>query len=138
MTDEQKKILVWLGNGDTGSSSKALALTALGAMPKNPSYPSDGQDLGRCRRLIEFAPEAAKGLPILARDGGEVWKRLVEKWDVLVAAGKRDEARYARNEKKQYECYDMMKSIIHPIENASGSVVRLAGGASIHFGRRSP
>lgn len=117
-----REIVKWLGGRDTGESSKAIALSALGEMPKNPSYPHDDSDFGRCHRLLEAAPDAHKGLEVLAQDGGDVWAALVPRWLEITNAFLSDGG-----------CYELLKSIIHPIEDASGRVIRIGKGASIHF-----
>ena len=80
------KILEWLGGHDVGSSSKTIALTALGEMPKQPSYPHDSDDFGRCFRLLILCPDAKIGLERLGKDGGDVWKALVARWTEIEAA----------------------------------------------------
>lgn len=117
-------ILKWLGGNDTGASSEAVALTALGEMPENPSYPSDASDFGRCHRLIVAAPEARKAIDHLGVHGGKVWKALAKRWDEIDAA-------YVAGS----GCYELMKSIIHPIEDASGNVIRMGNGASMILGK---
>lgn len=138
MEDGRQKILEWLGGNDTGQSSKAIALTALGAMPKSPSYPSDGNDFGRCYRLLKSCPDATRGLTRLASDGGTIWKLLIARWSEIEAAYLHDEKLIAAGDRngKKFKCYDLMKSIIHPIEDASGTVVRVGDRMSIHFGKR--
>lgn len=121
--DDLLAVVEWLGGNDTGMSSKAVALTALGRMPKPPSYPRDGQDLGRIVRLLDKVPSVSEALPVLAKDGGPVWAALVARWDELVRAYRDGRP-----------IYELMRSIIHPIEDAGGRVVRLSNGASVHFG----
>lgn len=126
-----KAILEWLGGNDTGSSSKTIALTALGAMPAGAAhkYPSDTNDFGRCYRLIEKAAEARDGLEALGVQGGPYWKALVENWPALEAAYLRDLM------SKGDETYELMRSILRPIEAKDSGVVRLSEGVSIRFGR---
>lgn len=119
-----KAILQWLGGNDTGASSEAVALTALGEMPKNPSYPSDASDFGRCHRLIKTAPEARKAIDYLGEHGGKIWKALAARWDEIDAAYTADSG-----------CYELMKSIIHPIEDASGNVFRMGNGIAMIIGK---
>jgi hypothetical protein len=116
-------IVKWVAGNDKGASSEAIAVSALGMVPKSPSYPHDGSDFGRCYRLLKVAPEASKGLERLAADGGKVWAALVPRWHEIEAAYLSDKG-----------CYELLCEIIHPIEDASGKVVRLKGGA-ISFGR---
>ena len=113
-------ILEWLGGDDTGSSSKAIALTALRKMPKEPSYPSDGDDFGRCYRLLQSAPEARRGLDQLEREGGPVWRALVPRWREIEAAYLHDMNLHeiGRRNVNDYRCYKLMKSIILPAEES--------------------
>ncbi len=122
-------ILKWLGGHDTGASSKALALTALGEMPARPSYPSDGGDFGRCHRLLQLAPEARVGLDRLARDGGPYWAALAARWDDLTEAYLADIATPHGD-----KTYALMKTILRPLEDADHSIVRLSPGLTMRFG----
>lgn len=124
-------IVKWLGGDDTGSSSKTIALTALGEMPPRAAhqYPSDGADFGRCYRLLQAAPEAKAGLDKLAVDGGPYWAALAARWDDIQAAYLRDLAK-----PKGEETYALMKSILRPIEDADRNIVRLGEGVSVRFG----
>jgi hypothetical protein len=122
-------ILKWLGGNDTGASSKALALAALGEMPERPSYPSDGSDFGRCHRLLQAAPEARAGLEKLEVDGGPYWAALASRWDEITTAYVDEVERGARG-----KTYELMKSILRPIEDADRSFVRLGPRVSMRFG----
>lgn len=113
-------LLKWLAGHDTGLSSKAIALTALGEMPKgfidrrHPDYPRDGDDFGRCYRLLRDCPDAKAGLDRLGIDGGPVWAALVNRWSEIESAYLHDLAVYERGSRntKDYRCYDLMRSII--------------------------
>ena len=130
-----RAIAKWLGGNDTGSSSKAIALTALGEMPERAGhqYPSDGADFGRCYRLMQAAPEARAGLDKLATDGGPYWAALAARWAEIEAAYLHDLAK-----PKGEETYALMKSILRPIEDCDRNIVRLGDGASIRFGGFKP
>lgn len=110
------KILQWLGGGDTGLSSKAIALAALGEMPRRPDYPRDGDDFGRCIRLLALCPDAKVGLERLGKDGGPQWQSLVPRWTDIELAYWQDKDLYERGirDYKQYKCYDLMRSIYAP------------------------
>jgi len=125
-------IIRWLGARDTGISSKAIALTALGEMPEGAahSHPHDGGDLGRCLRLIAAAPEAKAGLDKLAADGGPYWAALAARWDELSAAHAEDIAKPG----KPGRTYDLMRSILDPIEKEDRRVVRLGSGVTMRWG----
>ncbi len=123
------KILQWLAGHDKGASSEALALTALGEMPKHPSFPHDGDDFGRCFRLLALCPDAAFGLERLGKEGGPVWQALVPRWKEIEAAYLRDKEKFERGERdyKKYECYDLMQSIIRPADDSERVVMRGKG-----------
>ena len=121
------KILEWLGrDSGVGLSSKAIALTALGAMPKRPNYPHDGADFGLCFKLLVLCPEAASGLETLGKEGGAVWQALVPRWKEIETAWFYDMDLHERGirDYKQYKCYTLMQSIIQPIEDAEQSIIR--------------
>lgn len=114
MTKQDKQLLRWLGRDrGVGLSSKAIALTALGSMPKTPNYPHDPDDFSRCRNLIAEFPQARRGLTKLARYGGPVWKDLVARWDEIEAQFQESEAGGWNDNGK---CYHLMRSIIGPHE----------------------
>lgn len=47
--------------------------------PKAPDHPYDGDDMTRCRRLLDAAPEYVDMMPKLAKKSAN-WKALVENW----------------------------------------------------------
>ncbi|GAG26436.1 unnamed protein product, partial [marine sediment metagenome] len=56
----EKKILEWFANGETGTSSEAMAFAAAGIANKSSfgnSTPSDPSDFNRCLKLINQVPE---------------------------------------------------------------------------------
>lgn len=120
------RILQWLAGHDKGMSSEAIALTALGEMPKRPNYPHDGDDFGRCWRLLVLCPDAKLGLDRLGVAGGPVWAALIERWPEIEMAYLHDRklSEAGNRNYQEYKCYDLMQSIIRPIEDASRSVIR--------------
>jgi hypothetical protein len=129
------EILEWISVDGNGLSAKAIACAALGQVPKRPNYPHDGDDFGRCYRLLIAVPGARAGLERLGKDGGPIWVALVANWPEIEAAylhdlGLGDDWKANRG---KYKCYELMKSIIHPIEDAERSVFRMGDGVSIHL-----
>jgi hypothetical protein len=128
------EILEWLGmEHGVGMSSKAVALTALGKMPRRPSYPHDGDDFGRCVALLALCPDAKVGLDRLGKEGGSVWQALVPRWEEIEVAYRHDLDlnRDGVRDHKKYKCYTLMQSIIRPIEDAERTVIR-GKGFNIH------
>ena len=80
--DVARKIALWMSGNGVGNSSKAIASATLGAVSTRDDYPRDGDDLGRCLRLIEMVPECRAGVDMLAAVSGP-WKRLAAEWDTL-------------------------------------------------------
>lgn len=122
-------ILKWLDGNDTGVSSKAIALTALGEMPSRPGHPHDGADFGRCYRLLQAAPEARAGLDTLAAEGGPYWSALVARWHEIEAAYVAEIVGGERG-----KTYTLMRSILEPVEKADRAFVRLGPGVSMRLG----
>lgn len=115
-------ILQWLGGRDTGLSSAAIALTALGAMPKgyvgHPDHPHDAGDFGRCYRLLQACPEARVGLDRLGRDGGFAWQKLVPRWSEIEAAYLHDKRLSESGKivmKADWKCCKLIQKIILPM-----------------------
>ena len=104
-------ILRWLGGPDTGLSSKAIALAALGAPPERLDYPHDADDFGRCFRLLAACPEAKAGRDWLANNGGPVWAALIARWDDIEAAYLHD-LQLPSRAKTGWRCSPLMRSII--------------------------
>lgn len=75
------KILNWIGTGEVGASSTAMALAAVGA--KNDGrYPFDPDDFNRCLLLLEAVPEIRQNMDKVAAINA-FWSRLIEHWDEL-------------------------------------------------------
>lgn len=56
----EQRALEWFAGSDTGASSKTIANHMLGLEQEKPfgiAEPSDGDDLGRCLRLLAKIPE---------------------------------------------------------------------------------
>ena len=86
-TDVTSRALEWLFSEDTGVSSKTLAAVMLNvpaAAIDYPGVPVDGDDLGRCFRLLEKIPEWKSRLDEVA-DAFPSWEPLVESWSQLQA-----------------------------------------------------
>lgn len=75
-------VLDWLANGRVGSSSKTMAMIALGSAPKHIDYPYDPDDLNRCLLLIKAAPEVREAFPNIAASS-KVWAALIARWDEI-------------------------------------------------------
>lgn len=125
-------ILQWLGGNDTGSSSKTIALTALGEKPNGAEtrYPSDGADFGRCYRLLALCPGAQAGLDVLGRDGGPYWAALVSRWADIQKAYLAEIADPGRGKS---ETYKLMRSILDPVEATDPRIVRIGQHMSIRY-----
>lgn len=131
-----QEVLKWISEDGNGLSAKAIACAALGQVPKRPNYPHDGDDFGRCYRLVKNVPGAQEGLERLGRDGGPMWVALVARWPEIEAAYLHDKSLYESGKRHSdglYKCYDLMKSILHPIEDAERSVIRMKNGTTIHL-----
>jgi hypothetical protein len=119
---EYEGIARWLVSGRTGGSSKFMAAWFMGERSYRwRSHPVDGGDFERCLGLLRAVPSLRARLPEL-RDASLYWAALVDAWDRIEAL-----APNAR--------YDVMRSILDPIERGDKSVVRLGDGVTMRFGR---
>jgi hypothetical protein len=113
----------WLLSDDTGVSSKAIAahLTGDTKQGKFGDYPSDGDDFGRCYRLLVCVPEFAPRIGELATRSPQ-WAALVKHWSELTEM-------YIRKDKCIYK---RMKEILATAPDKN----RISfGGGSISFER---
>jgi len=79
MKDIRDKVLNWLGTGRVGSSSKAMALTAVNIIcDKN--HPCDPSDFNRCLLLLDEIPEIREHFDNISAIS-VVWSGLISRWD---------------------------------------------------------
>jgi hypothetical protein len=79
--------LDWLRGGDVGLSSETICrqLGELGE-PKQPAWPRDPSDFGRCHRLLKLFPSWRARMPeIAARYPATPWVAYVREWDRMAA-----------------------------------------------------
>lgn len=83
-----ERLFYWTINGDTGSSSRAIA-ARLGRAPElahndGKAHPLDVADLRRCLLLLRRIPEFHRGIAGMT-EVSPVWARIVSRFDELVA-----------------------------------------------------
>ena len=104
------KVLAWLGNGQVGMSSKAMALAVCGATgPRN--HPWDPDDLNRCLLFLEAVPEARGHMDKVAALS-PVWARLVERWSELETSFIGEVGRDWCKARSAPETYKLMQELI--------------------------
>ncbi len=75
----------WLRSGDTGTSSKTIysVLSGISCLDQyGPSVPHDGDDFGRCYRLLKRFPDWRNRMGEVAAKYPE-WAPLVREWDKI-------------------------------------------------------
>lgn len=84
--DVPDSAIEWLRNGERGSSSETIfyCLTQLPIKRWSSTYPSDPDDLRRCRLLLDTVPEFRARLGEMAQVSQQ-WAALVAHWDELCA-----------------------------------------------------
>lgn len=115
----------WRMGSDTGASSKVIWDVMMGQQPERSAYPMDGDDLGRCLRLLELIPEWKPRMPEMAAVS-PYWAALVKDWADLDRLAKLSAPSPLRNR---------MKAILRPLEDADPRVFRLRGGVTMRIGR---
>lgn len=121
MTDLERRA-AWLRLRDNGVSSECLADVMCGRQATG-AYPHDGDDFGRCERLLALYPEWRARLHEM---GGEnvVWASLVLRWDEIAAAWRSDAENYRTGIRTQWRCHELLRSIIGPAEKLRGVLGR--------------
>jgi hypothetical protein len=133
MTDIDRRAR-WLAMHDAGTSSETIAEKMCGIPHRYAGHPHDGDDFGRCHRLLCLYPEWRARLGEMASVDA-YWAALVPRWSEIEAAYRAD---LAKEIGKRAACYDLMRSILDPIEKADSRVVRFGGelaGMTLEFGR---
>lgn len=145
MDDITTRAIEWAGGRGTGASSKAIWSHMLTGKCDG-SYPRDGDDLGRCVRLLDLIPEWKSRIGEMARYGG-AWIGLVDQWDALVklhAAEKHDDLYKAMRlahaagykADPEYDCTFNKDGTISSWKKKGGRQgFTLGKGVSISFGR---
>lgn len=85
MDATQDAVVSWLANGETGTSSKCMAMwLAFGKRTSDAfgAYPYDPDDMDRCLKLLHIAPGLRELLPKMA-EMNKTWAALVERWDEI-------------------------------------------------------
>jgi hypothetical protein len=117
MTDAEKRA-AWLKMRDNGLSSECLADKMCGLVPTG-NYPHDGDDFGRCERLLILYPDWRERLGEM-RTVNKAWDALVERWDEIATSWRHDVELYrkAPRAKDGWLCYPLMRSILEPLEKS--------------------
>ncbi|KHJ74672.1 hypothetical protein [Rhodococcus sp. Chr-9] len=83
----------WLASGERGISSEAIVSHLTGHQVGRPwagaDHPWDPDDFYRCEMLLRAYPLARLAFPAM-KSRSEVWARLVDAWDELVALGEEE------------------------------------------------
>lgn len=118
IVDAVDAVKEWLKTGDTGASSKAIAAYILSVGEPTGCYPSDGDDFGRCERLLEAAPYLRKRLGDMAMVNA-YWEALVSRWEEIRAANDQTA---------------LIREIVRPIEDADPAHSRMSSSVSMRMG----
>src|SRR5689334_8762258 len=122
MTDSvEARALTWSLGRDTGLSSQSIAGFMTGRGPNRWNrydHPHDGDDLGRCIRLLALIPEWRPRLSEMGKVSLE-WGALAKHWDELEdmysEAIACDEKQLRTAKAKWQALYDRMRAILDPI-----------------------
>lgn len=115
--DLYQKVLLWLGDGEVGLSSKAMAFAAID-MPlpemtfgEHVAHPRDPDDLRRCLLLCRRIPELENHLDLVA-ELSPSWARLIENWTTLKKMFERECGLDLQHGRSAPETYDLMQTLI--------------------------
>ena len=109
---DARRLLEWLALRDDGLSSRCIAAVMCGTKHDG-SYPRDGDDFGRCERLLERYPAWRQRFHEM-REVGPIWCALVDQWTEIRQAWLHDCDLWGLGVKdhKSYRCYALMRSVI--------------------------
>ncbi len=115
MTDPERRA-AWLKLHDNGQSSQCIADKMCGMVPTG-NYPHDGDDFGRCERLLALYPAWRARFGEM-RVVNEFWDALVPRWDEIAVAWRHDVELWRTKPRARdgWRCYPLMRSILDPIE----------------------
>ena len=114
-----KEAIRWLAIGRHGMSACSIFWKTTGVKPdlirsiKDPQYPLDPDDLGRCRNLLEQVHIVwERFTPVMRTMAGPVWAALVEHWGCLCATMDREAPDWREGKGSAPETYRIMQEII--------------------------
>lgn len=124
MTDYHRRN-EWLKLHDNGLSSECIADVMCGIVPRG-HYPSDGDDFGRCERLLTLYPRWRERLGEMTAVNKQ-WAALVPRWPEIAEAYRADRAAFIQSHKPKgqkptYRCYALIRSILDSVESGDGVV----------------
>ena len=122
--DLNEKLLDWFFSGKTGMSSQCMAARLTGRKILH-SHPSDSGDFKRCLELLDAVPELRSRLSGM-RHVSKQWAALVEHWDEIEKKVRADDD----------DTYELMDSILRPINSADANTFCLGNGVSLKIGVR--
>lgn len=120
--DTNEKIIKWFVRGDTGVSSEAIVSQMTGNDASRSGFgdhPHDGDDFGRCYKLLEAVPEFKERINEMAKRSSE-WSALVNCWDELTKLCITDSDDF----------YKRMREILDSVKDKKG--VDLGNGITIY------
>jgi hypothetical protein len=113
LTDHERRAL-WLDLHDSGLSSICIADRMCGIIPRG-HHPHDGDDFGRCERLLMLYPEWRARLPEMSGVSRH-WAALVPRWEEITAAWRHDkelwDAKGRKARREEWRCYPLMRTIL--------------------------
>jgi hypothetical protein len=133
MTTEFERAGQWIGGHDTGVSSKAIYSHMISGGKVDVaagSYPGDPSDMGRCLRLLRLLPEWNARIVEMARHG-PYWAALVARWDEISKCMEAEVGLDWEKSRSAKKTYELMKSILDPIEAADPTVIILGKGVKM-------
>jgi hypothetical protein len=108
----------WALRPDTGASARCIA-RHLNGVANDGAYPHDGDDFGRCERLMDAVPGVRERIGEMA-EVNAYWAALAPRWEEIRASDKKTA---------------LIQSIIRPIQDADPRCVRIGDWMTISFGR---
>ena len=110
----------WLEGRHTGASSKAIVAHLVGGTKQDGSYPLDGEDFGRCERLLTEVPSLRPMFHRMA-EVNAYWAALVPEWQRIAALPEADRRA-------------AIKSVIKPVQQRDPGHIQIGDHAHMRIG----
>ncbi len=114
---DEKKTLLWLANGEEGTSSRTMAFWLMfGILPDDNAHPYDPADFNRCLVLLDEVPALRARLPEMAKLGPH-WAAIVTHWDAIEAQFLAEAGLRWRKSNFARATYTLMKTVLGAVRD---------------------
>jgi hypothetical protein len=119
LTPAQQKVIKWLCHGEVGSSSHCMAMWLAFGEVGDVSHPYDPDDLDRCLKLLDDAPELRGVLTSMGKLSPH-WDALISRWDAIEKSHLDEVGLGWTKARRAPLTYDLMRSALDSVKAGNG------------------